>query len=121
MSVKSSDEVFAEHYGMEQPEKTIGPYQSFILIANNIAGPGLMGLPLLYRQAGILPVTLSIVIICVCSSFTGTLLSEAIARIPGNADFSMNLEYSNAFDVIMGKKWYYLLEEFGWFRRIQGA
>lgn len=111
-SSKSEDEVFAESFGMEQPEKSIGPFQSFVLITNNIAGPGLMGLPLLYKQAGIIPVTASIILICICSSFTGTLLSETIARIPNNANFSLNLEYSSVFDIIMGKRWYYIAEIF---------
>lgn len=111
-SAKSEDEVFAEHFGMEEPEKSIGALQSFILITNNIAGPGLMGLPLLYQQAGILPVTASIILICICSSFTGTLLSETISTIPKNANFSLNLEYSGVFDMIMGKKWYIFAELF---------
>jgi hypothetical protein len=112
LSAKSEDEVFAEHFGMEEPEKSIGPFESFALITNNIAGPGLMGLPLLYKQAGIIPVTASIILICICASFTGTLLSETIARIPRNSNFSLNLEYSSAFNVVMGKKWYIVAEIF---------
>ena len=112
LSTKSEDEVFAEHFGMEEPEKTIGPFESFVLITNNIAGPGLMGLPLLYQQAGIIPVSASIILICICSSFTGTLLSETIARVPKNSNFNLNMEYSGVFDVIMGKKWYIVAEFF---------
>lgn len=111
-SIKSNDERFADQFGMDEPEKSIGPFQSFVLIANNVAGPGLMGLPLLYEQAGILPVTLSIIVICVCASFVGTLLSETIANIPKNSNFERNIEYSGAFRIIMGKWWYALAEFF---------
>ena len=111
-SVKSDDEKFAENYGMETPEKTIGPFPSFVLIANNIAGPGLMGLPLLFQQAGILPVTASILLICLCASFVGCSLSETIARIPMNSNFDLNVEYSSAFRIIMGRNWYILAEIF---------
>jgi hypothetical protein len=92
--------------------QTIGPFASFALIVNNTAGPGLMSLPLLFQKAGIVPVTACIILTCVCSSINGTMLSEVLASIPKNADFSLGLEYSSAFDIVIGASAYYLAETF---------
>lgn len=109
-SVKSDDEMFAESHGMEDPKKTIGPFASFALITNNTSGPGMMSLPLLFQKAGIVPVVGCIVLMCICSSINGTMLSEVIASIPGNSDFSEGIEYSSAFDIVIGASAYYIAE-----------
>jgi len=87
------------------PVKTINFLGSMALIANNITGPAMMGLPLIYRQAGILPTTACILICWVLSSFGGTLLSETIQNLKGNQKFDKNIDFSYAFSKVVGKKW----------------
>jgi amino acid permease len=53
----------------------------------------MMGLPHLFRVGGIVPVITAIVAIFFGSSFTGTLLSDAIASIPGNKEYNRNVRY----------------------------
>lgn len=71
-----------------------------------------MSLPLLFQKAGIVPVVSCIVLTCICSSINGTMLSEVIALIPKNSDYSLGIEYSSAFDIIIGANAYYLAETF---------
>lgn len=69
-----------------------------------------MSIPLLFQKAGIIPVVGCIILMCICSSINGTMLAEVIASIPGNSDFSLGLEYSSAFDIIIGSHAYYIAE-----------
>jgi hypothetical protein len=71
-----------------------------------------MSLPLLFQKAGIIPVVTCIILTCICSSINGTMLAEVLASIPKNADFSLGLEYSSAFDIVIGASAYYLAETF---------
>lgn len=103
-SLRTEDEEFALEHGMETAEKNIGLFGSFALVTNNIAGPAMMGLPLLFQQAGIIPVIVAIVFMSVTSSISGTMLAESIASIPGNVKYDLQVEYANAF-VLLGRKW----------------
>ena len=124
-----ADTDFALTHGMEMPEKvpvqimllyymiiilmqTIGCWGSFVLLANNIAGPGLVTLPVVFQKAGIIPTVTCIMVMCICSSFSGALMSEVIQRLPGNANYVLNVEYSALFDIIMGPTAYYIAESF---------
>jgi hypothetical protein len=109
---ETADENFAITHGMDLPDKSIGEWGSFVLLANNIAGPGLMTLPIVFQQAGIVPTVSCIIAMCVCSSFSGALLSEVIQRLPGNSRYDLNIEYSALFDLIMGSTAYYIAESF---------
>jgi amino acid permease len=83
---------------------------SFALITNNMAGPAMMGLPNVFMEAGYLPSIACIIYVCLSSSICGTLLSETIASIPGNQNFTKNIEFSVAFHHYLGPKWYMLAE-----------
>ena len=96
--------------GLETPEKSIGNLGSLCLIANNIAGPGMMSLPHVFFHAGILPATICCLWVFVGSSLCGTILSEAISSLPGNADFDNNIEFSLAFLLLGGEMWFILAE-----------
>lgn len=96
-----SDVRFAEKSKMDNFDKNIGSFASFALIANNISGPGMMSLPQVFWSAGIIPTTLTIIAVCVASSFTGTHFAEAISRVPLNSNFTLNLDYSTAFQLLV--------------------
>lgn len=72
----------------------------------------MMSLPLLFQKAGVIPVIVCITLTCICSSINGTMLSEVLASIPKNSDFSLGIEYSSAFDIIIGAHAYYFAEAF---------
>jgi hypothetical protein len=83
---------------MEKIDKTLGWFSSFALIVNNISGPGMMSLPSVFFAAGYVPASACIALVCTTSALTGTLFSQAISTIPGNAKFSKNIGYATAFE-----------------------
>eukprot|EP01035_Chromulina_nebulosa_P020960 gene20960-27164_t len=92
------------------PEKSIGLIESFALIANNISGPAMMGLPQLFREAGIIPVIICTILVCIGSSLSATFLADSISSIPGNNKFNEIVDFSTAFRVIAGENWYVISE-----------
>lgn len=90
--------------------KTIDFLGSFALITNNMTGPAMMGLPNVFLQAGYLPSIACILYVCLSSSICGTLLAETIALIPGNHQFTKNIEFSVAFHHYLGDSWYLFVE-----------
>ena len=83
---------------------------SIALITNNVVGPAMMGLPYLFKHAGILPVVVFGALTWISSSLCGTLLADTIARIPGNSKFTKHILFCNAFHIIVGGKWYTVAE-----------
>ena len=79
-------------------------------VTNNICGPAMMGLPAIYRAAGLLPTTVCIILVFLCSSLTGSLLSESIQRLNNNKNFDKNIDFPRAFSEIVGHKWHMLVE-----------
>jgi hypothetical protein len=83
--------------------KTIGAFGSFCLMVNNVSGPGMLALPIVFQQAGWLFPTVMLVFMCITSSLAGTFLCDTIARVPGNSDFGKRVEFETIFSVFMGK------------------
>lgn len=94
----------------EPLSKSIDSLGSIALIANNIFGPAMMGLPHLIQTAGIVPTVTCILVVCCSSSLCGTMLADSIQRIPGNRNFSKNINFSDAFRIIVGEDWYVVAE-----------
>ena len=90
--------------------QTINTMGSFALITNNCCGPAMIAFPHLFQRAGIIPVTASIIFVFITSTLGGTLLADAISKLPGNRTFSKNVSYSHAFRIVMGDEAYILAE-----------
>ena len=71
---------------------------------------GMMGLPFLFQEAGIIPTTCCLLFISCSAALCGTFLSETIALVPGNGKYERKLEYSSAFRMIIGGSWYFIAE-----------
>ena len=99
-----------ERHIRNMSEKALGVFDSFALLTNNMTGPGMMGLPLLFHEAGIVPTIICIVLIGCSSALSGTMLAETISLIPGNSAFDRKVEYSSAFRLIIGGRWYVFAE-----------
>ena len=108
----ASEEMFVQSHGLQNAEKTIGVFGSFCLIANNISGPGMMGLPHVVSQAGLIPSIVVIAWVCLTASLCGSLLADSISSIPGNLDFTQQIEFSTAFQILGGEDWYFFAESF---------
>mmetsp|Transcript_33397 Transcript_33397/g.73571 ORF Transcript_33397/g.73571 Transcript_33397/m.73571 type:complete len:200 (+) Transcript_33397:391-990(+) len=94
----------------EPVAKSISNLGSYSLLINNLIGPAMLGFPHLYQQAGLVPTTLCTLFIFLCATLSGTLFSDAIGSIPGNKTFTQNVDFSSAFRLLAGDKWYYLAE-----------
>ena len=70
----------------------------------------MIAFPHLFQRAGIIPVTASIIFVFITSTLGGTLLADAISKLPGNRRFSKNVSYSHAFRIVMGDEAYILAE-----------
>ena len=68
---------------------------SFIFIINQIYGPGVLAIPIVFQQSGLILTALFLVAFCVISSLSSTLLCQAIALIPGNARYDRRFEFSS--------------------------
>jgi hypothetical protein len=54
-----------------------------VFIVNQIYGPGVLAIPIVYQQAGVFPTLLALLFFFVVSSFASTMLCDAMAMIPG--------------------------------------
>lgn len=94
----------------DKSSKNINTLGSFSLIVNNLCGPAMLQFPFLFQQAGIIPTIVCILFVFLCSTLNGTLLADSIASIPGNKNFTRNVEFSTAFRLTAGDSWYILAE-----------
>ncbi len=83
-------------------EKSITFSGSVVLTINNISGAGMLTLPMVFQQSGWVIPTLVFVVICVSSSLAATFLSDAMARIPGNSQFDLRVEFACIFGEFFG-------------------
>lgn len=79
---------------------------SCVLNFNNITGPGVVVLPLLYAQAGWFLPTLGLLLMWLASSFAATMLCEAQQRVPGNRAFQKRYEYCELVRHYYGERWH---------------
>ncbi|EGG16957.1 hypothetical protein DFA_07938 [Cavenderia fasciculata] len=91
-------------------EKSITQLASFIFIVNQIYGPGVLSIPVVFQQAGWLMTLLSLTFFLLVSCLASTLLCESLALIPGNRTFEKHIEYSVAVKYYFGKKWYLVFQ-----------
>eukprot|EP01118_Nematostelium_gracile_P003930 TRINITY_DN1462_c0_g1_i2.p1 TRINITY_DN1462_c0_g1~~TRINITY_DN1462_c0_g1_i2.p1 ORF type:complete len:496 (-),score=101.49 TRINITY_DN1462_c0_g1_i2:89-1576(-) len=90
--------------------KNIGTWGSYVYIVNQVFGPGMVALPIVFQQSGWVIPSLVIVFFFVLSSFSATTLIEAIRMIPGNENFQKRVEYANVVEHYYGKKAYYVFQ-----------
>lgn len=103
-SVKKEDQ------NHEAVVKEIGTVGSFTLVLNNMVGPAMLGFPQLFQQAGLIPTSCCIIFIYLCATLSGTLFSDAISAIPGNKTFDRHVDFSSAFNLIIGYEVYVVAE-----------
>ncbi|CAI5486305.1 unnamed protein product [Closterium sp. Naga37s-1] len=96
------------HHGFG--DKTITFWGSCVLNFNNITGPAVVVLPLLYAQAGWFLPTAGLTLMWLFSSFAATMMCEAQQRIPGNKGFARRFEYCTLVRHYFGDRWYALAQ-----------
>ena len=82
------------------------PPGSICLNVNNIIGPAIVAFPMIYQQAGWAPCTAVVTLVCILSALSGTMLCDAMQRIPGNHDFGQRYEFNTTVRHYWGEGWY---------------
>lgn len=84
--------------------KSISFMGSIVLLVNNIMGPAMVTIPLVYHLGGFLSTTVILLLTFIVSSFSATMLCEAMQRIPGNHDFQLRYEFATTMGHYFGKR-----------------
>lgn len=84
--------------------KTIGFVGGLSLLINNVTGPAMVTIPLVYQSAGWLTPTICLIVMTVLSSLASTFVCEAMACIPGNDNLQGRVEFSTLVSFFFGKK-----------------
>lgn len=85
-------------------EKNIGFIGGISLLLNNITGPAMVTMPLLFLHAGWLTPTLCLIAMSILGTLASGFLCEAAAIIPGNHHFEGRVEFSTLVSFFFGKK-----------------
>eukprot|EP01133_Synstelium_polycarpum_P010702 gene10702-12447_t len=99
-----ADVAVKKERGHSLGEKAITQIGSFIFIVNQIYGPGVLSIPVVFQQAGWVMTLVSLTFFLFISAMASTLLCESLALIPGNRTFEKHIEYSVAIKYYFGKK-----------------
>lgn len=94
--------------------KTIGSFGSFCLITNNITGPGMLHIAAVFQKSGLIVTCLAFALVCLGSAGAASLLCDAMARMPGNAELGIRYEYSDVFVHYLGER-SWLMSQIGFF------
>lgn len=84
--------------------KTIGFVGGLSLLINNITGPAMVTIPLVYQNAGWFTPTLCLIVMTLLSSLASTFMCEAMACIPGNEHFQGRVEFATLVNFFFGTK-----------------
>ena len=84
------------------PEHTGG----LALLTNNVTGPGVAALPLVFVSAGWFPALLLLAVLSLTSAAASLLLCDAIRALPGNADLGRRVELLSAVQELL-PRWAY--------------
>ena len=86
------------------PSKSLSFFFSFVFIINQIWGPGVLAIPIVFQQSGVVLTLATMVVFMVVSALSSTLLSQAIALIPGNCHYERRFEFSSALQYYGGHR-----------------
>jgi amino acid permease len=111
-SLTGADHLIKEPTEKTGDEQTIGYLGSLVYVVNQIYGIGILALPLLFQQVGPILMVVFLLFFTAVSSLASTMITEAMALIPGNENFQRRLEFSNLALILFGKKFYYMQQLF---------
>ncbi len=80
-----------EHVGQ------IGVLGSMSIAVNFLTGPAMLEIPAVFQKSGIIPTTLTIALVGALSSLGSLHMARVLSQVPGNDNFELEVEYSEAF------------------------
>eukprot|EP01116_Phalansterium_solitarium_P002004 TRINITY_DN11864_c0_g1_i1.p1 TRINITY_DN11864_c0_g1~~TRINITY_DN11864_c0_g1_i1.p1 ORF type:complete len:512 (+),score=139.81 TRINITY_DN11864_c0_g1_i1:206-1741(+) len=111
-TVRENQKLVNEERGKSLGEKEIGSWLSIIFIVNQIYGPGVLSIPIVFQQAGWVVVVLALTFFLVVSALASTLVCDAITMIPGNKNYERRIEFTTAVQYYFGRKWHLVFQLF---------
>lgn len=63
-------------------------------------------IPATYQSSGLIPTTVALIFVCVLSSLCSLHMANTISKVEGNFHFDRNIEFSEAFHLFWGNRWY---------------
>eukprot|EP01064_Diplonema_japonicum_P025496 TRINITY_DN3691_c0_g2_i1.p1 TRINITY_DN3691_c0_g2~~TRINITY_DN3691_c0_g2_i1.p1 ORF type:complete len:599 (+),score=109.43 TRINITY_DN3691_c0_g2_i1:76-1797(+) len=91
-------------------DKTIGFIPGFMLLCNNVTGPGFVGMPEANTKGGWLLTMLLLFVCWILSALSCTMLLESIKKMPGNSKFEQRIEFTTVakHHFTGSRRWMYL-------------
>ena len=83
---------------------------SLAIAVNSLTGPAMLTLPATFARSGIIPTTACLLFVCILSALVNLHLSNTISKVPGNADFKKEVEFSQVFQYYWGRKFFIITQ-----------
>ncbi len=83
---------------------------SLAIAVNSLTGPAMLSLPATFTRSGIIPTCAALLFVGLLSSLCSTHLANTISKVEGNADFKKEVEYSDAFQIFWGRRWFVITQ-----------
>lgn len=82
---------------------TITMLGSIAIIANSLTGPAMVNLPSTFQKSGLIPTISTIILLGYLSSVGSLHMANVISKVPGNASFTKEIEFSESFRLFWGQ------------------
>ena len=82
--------------------QTIGRFGSLCYLVNQIFGPGVLAIPAVFVDSGLIPSALMNLVVFFWSCASASMLLRAISLIPGNSELKKRIEYASAVEHYFG-------------------
>jgi amino acid permease len=67
--------------------KSIGMLGSMAIAVNSLCGPAILQLPATFQEAGIIPTTVTLILVGLLSSSCSLHMANVVSKVPGNGNF----------------------------------
>lgn len=85
---------------------------SIAIMVNSLTGPAMLNLPSTFQKSGLIPTTITLVLLCGLSSLCSSHMASVISKVPGNSNFNKEIEYSEVFRHFCGERGFILTQLF---------
>mmetsp|Transcript_3299 Transcript_3299/g.5388 ORF Transcript_3299/g.5388 Transcript_3299/m.5388 type:complete len:503 (-) Transcript_3299:160-1668(-) len=89
---------------------SISMWGSMAIAVNSLTGPAMLDLPATFQRSGLIPTTCTLICVCVLSALCSLHMADTISKVPGNLNFSKEVEFSESFRVFWGHRWFVVTE-----------
>ena len=70
------------------------------IAVNSLAGPAILQLPATYQEAGIMPTTITLILVGLLSSLCSLHMANIVSKVPGNKTFDKEVRCLPHFEMV---------------------